>query len=212
MHDAAGDAYILACGAPIVPTLGLCDGIRVGPDVSPYWLNTPLTVWLNNLNDTSTQNAIRTSLHRLWMKTLVNIDPDVMFFRSKHNALQPHEKQLLFDLGAITGFKATSDLPQWMNALDINSLREFMESKVTVKKLSRYKYQINNRIVDFSSAIPAHAHRNVPVWIARNLGLLKMAKHQAFPAMRESLRHYNEMLWLLYPLASTIPFFEDMLQ
>ncbi len=211
IREAAGDAYVLACGAPIIPSIGLCDGIRVGPDVSPYWLNTPLTVWLNNLNDTSTQNAIRTSLHRLWMKPLVNIDPDVMFFRSRHNALQPHEKQLLLDLGIITGFKATSDLPQWMTDQDTNSLREFMETDSNIRKISRYKYRINNRIVEFTPAIPPHAHRKVPVWLARNLGLLKITKHQVFPAMQESLRPYNEALWLLYPLATSLSFFEDLL-
>ncbi len=94
IREAAGDAYILACGAPVVPSLGLCDGIRIGPDVSPYWINTPLAVWLDNPNDTSTVNAIRTSLHRLWLSPLVNVDPDVMFFRSRHNSLQPHESQI----------------------------------------------------------------------------------------------------------------------
>ena len=211
MREAAGDAYILACGAPILPSIGLCDGIRVGPDVSPYWLNTPLTVWLNNLNDTSTQNAIRTSLHRLWMKPLVNIDPDVMFFRSKHNALQPHEKQLLLDLGTIAGFKATSDLRQWMTDKDLESLCEFMDIEPAIHKISRYKYHINGRIVDFSPAIPTPTHHKVPVWLARNLGLLKVAKHQVFPAMSESLRHHNKKLWLLYPLATSISFFEDIL-
>jgi alpha-galactosidase len=114
IREAAGDAYILACGAPILPSLGLCDGIRVGPDVAPFWFNKALTVWLNNPNDICTQNAIRTSLHRLWLKPLVNVDPDVMFFRSKYNWLKPHENQLLQDLGTISGFKATSDLPQWL--------------------------------------------------------------------------------------------------
>ena len=212
MREAAGNAYILACGAPILPSIGLCDGIRVGPDVSPYWLNTPLTVWLNNLNDTSTQNAIRTSLHRLWMKPLVNIDPDVMFFRSRHNALQSHEKQLLLDLGTITGFKATSDLPQWMTKGDTASLRDFMETDPTIHKISRYRYRINNRTVDFSPAVPAHQHRKVPIWLARNLGLLKITKHQVFPAIRESLRHYNEALWLLYPLATSLSFFDEILK
>ena len=37
MRSAAGDAYILACGAPVIPSLGLCDGIRIGPDVTNYW-------------------------------------------------------------------------------------------------------------------------------------------------------------------------------
>jgi len=212
MREAAGDAYILACGAPIIPTIGLCDGIRVGPDVSPYWLNTPLTVWLNNLNDTCTQNAIRTSLHRLWMKPLINIDPDVMFFRSKHNALKTHEKQLLLDLGNLTEFKATSDLPQWMNSQDTESLCNFMETDSNVRKLSRYRYQISDRTVDFGPAISTHAHRNMPVLLARNLGFLKIAKHQALPAIRESLRHYNEAAWLLYPFATSLSIFENFLK
>jgi len=187
IREAAGDAYILTCGAPIIPSLGLCDGIRVGPDVSPFWLNTPLTVWLNNPNDTCTQNAIRTSLHRLWLSPLVNIDPDVMFFRSKHNALQSHENQLLQDLGTISGFKATSDLPQWMNAQDKEMLRGFLESAPGVQKKKRYEYQIDGREVDFSSAVPIpSSDKNIPRWFAKNAGLLKIAWNQALPAIFES--------------------------
>ena len=153
IREAAGDAYILACGAPIIPSLGLCDGLRIGPDVSPFWLNKPLSVWLNNPNDTSTQNAIRTSIHRLWLSPLVNVDPDVLFFRSKYNALKPHEKQLLQDLGTISGFKATSDLPQWLNASEKETLREFLEADPTVQKKRRYEFQIDGRTW-ISSIVP----------------------------------------------------------
>jgi len=207
IRKAAGDAYILACGAPILPSIGLCDGIRVGPDVSPFWLNTPLTVWLNNPNDTSTQNGIRTSIHRLWMKPLVNIDPDVMFFRSRYNGLRSNERQLLLDLGAITGFKATSDLPRWMNAREVESLREFLESDVEVQKLDRYQYKLNGRLVDFRPAVPLHTHRNFPVWFAQNVGFLKIARHQVLPAVMECLKHEYEIGWLLYPLASSVSIF-----
>jgi alpha-galactosidase len=187
IREAAGDAYILACGAPVVPSLGLCDGLRVGPDVSPFWLNKPLSVWLNNPNDTSTQNAIRTSLHRLWLSPLVNVDPDVIFFRSKYNALRPSERQLLQDLGTISGFKATSDLPQWMNVSEKNSLREFLASAPTVQRRSRYEYQIDGRNVDFGPAVPRlSSNRNIPVWLAKNMGLLKIAASQALPAILES--------------------------
>ena len=211
MRDAAGDAYILACGAPIIPTLGLCDGIRVGPDVSPYWLNNPLSVWLNNPNDPCTQNSIRTSFHRLWLSPIVNIDPDVMFLRSKHNALKPDEQQLLLDLGTISGFKATSDLPQWMNRQNLDSLREFLETDVSIHKISRYKYQINDREVDFSAVMPLPEHRHVPVWFAQNLGLLKIARHQVLPAIIESLKHNNKKTWLFYPLATSLSTFGTML-
>jgi alpha-galactosidase len=189
IRKAAGDAYILACGAPIMPSLGLCDGIRVGPDVAPFWINTPLAVWLNNPNDLATQNAIRTSLHRLWLSPIVNVDPDVMFFRSRNNGLKAHENQLLQDLGIISGFKATSDLPQWMNDSDKKKLRGFLELNPTVQKKSRYEYQIDGHDVDFSPVIPIRsAGKNIPIALAKNLGLVKIAWTQALPAIFVSRR------------------------
>jgi alpha-galactosidase len=189
IREAANDAYILACGAPILPSLGLCDGLRVGPDVSPFWINKPLAVWLNNPNDTSTQNAIRTSLHRLWLSPLVHVDPDVIFLRSRHNALQPPESQLLQDLAIIAGFKATSDLPQWLSLSDRERLRDFLESTPTVRKRNRYGYEIDGRLVDFHPAVPIQtSDKNIPIWLARNLGLIKIAIHQALPAIFERLK------------------------
>ncbi len=189
MRNAAGDAYILACGALIIPSLGLCDGIRIGPDVSPFWLNKAMTVWLNNPNDTSTQNAIRTSLHRLWLKPLVNIDPDVMYFRSSYNALKPHERQLLQDLGTLTGFKATSDLPLWWKPSETEKVRDFLSANGSVQKKERYEYQIDGRTVDFSPVIPIQtSDKNVPVWLAKNAGLLKIIRYQVLPALMENCK------------------------
>lgn len=187
IREAAGSAYLLACGAPIIPSLGLCDGIRVGPDVSPYWVNTPLTVWLNNPNDTCTQNAIRTSIHRRWLHPLVNVDPDVAFFRSKYNWLQSQENELLQDLALICGFKATSDLPQWMNGAEKKNLREFLGSAPNVQKKKRHLYQIDGRAVDFKNAVKLQSSRtSIPTWLAKYLGLLKLAWMQALPAIVES--------------------------
>ena len=190
IRDAAGNAYILACGAPIVPSLGLCDGLRVGPDVAPFWLNKPLTVWLNNPNDTSTQNAVRTSLHRQWLSPVVNVDPDVSFFRSKYNALKPHEKQMLQDLGSLSGSKATSDLPHWLKTSEKSMLRKFLESTPTVQKMEMYKYQIDEHTVDFNPAVPIPTSKvNLPVWLAKYLGLLKIGIYQALPAIWERIRN-----------------------
>ena len=184
MREAAGDAYILACGAPIIPSLGLCDGIRVGPDVSPFWLNKAMTVWLNNPNDTSTQNAIRTSIHRMWLKPLVNVDPDVMYFRRKYNSLRPHENQLLEDLGTTSGFKATSDLPRWWKPSEKEKVRAFLEADSKVQKMKRYEYQIDGRKVDFHPAIPIpESNLEIPVWLAKYAGMLKIAWRQALPAI-----------------------------
>lgn len=189
IRKAAGDSYVLASGAPIIPSLGLCDGIRVGCDVAPFWINTPLSVWLNNPGDISTQNAIRTSVHRLWLSPLINVDPDIMFFRSKNNGMTSHENQLLQDLGAISGFKATSDLPEWMSASDKKKLQGFLESNPTVRKKSRYQYQIDGRDVDFNSVIPIRASgKNIPISLAKYLGFTKIVWEQALPAIFMSLK------------------------
>ena len=37
IRDAAGDAYLLGCGAPILPSVGLLDAMRVSPDTAPEW-------------------------------------------------------------------------------------------------------------------------------------------------------------------------------
>jgi alpha-galactosidase len=190
MRAAAGEAYILACGAPIVPSLGVCDGLRVGPDVAPFWLNKPLTVWLDNPNDASAQNGVRTSIHRLWLSSIVNVDPDVSFVSSKHNTLKPHEKQWLQDLGILSGFKATSDLPHWLNASEKRRLREFLESVSTIQKRNRYEFQIDSRIVNFNPMIPILTSKaNVPVWLAKHLGLLRVAIDQAVPAIWERIKN-----------------------
>ncbi len=186
MREAASEAYILACGAPLLPSLGLCDGLRIGPDVTPYWLNRPLSVWLNNPNHASTQNAIRTSLHRLWLAPLVHTDPDVVFFRSKHNRMSPEQKSLLRDLAHIAGFKATSDLPQWLSRKEREALRRFLERTPEVRRVGRYQYHLDGRAVDFRPVVPLPASRPLPAALAQNLGLLDLVMHEALPALWES--------------------------
>jgi hypothetical protein len=91
-----------------------------------------------------------------------------------------------------------------MNRQEVQSLRNFLESDIEVKKTTRYKYQVDGREVDFSAAMPMHPHRNVPVWLAQNLGFLKIAKHQVLPAILESLKHNHEMNWLFYPISTSL--------
>ena len=78
----------------------------------------------------------------------------MLYFRSKHNTLKRREKQLLQDLGIISGFKATSELPQWLNEKEQESLREFLESNPKIERVNRYQYRIDGRAVDFSPVIP----------------------------------------------------------
>jgi alpha-galactosidase len=188
IRSAAGEAYILACGAPIIPSLGLCDGMRVGPDVAPYWINTPMSIWLNNPNHPSAQNAIRTSLHRLWLQPLVHTDPDVVYFRSRHNALTPEQNACLHDLGLISCFKATSDLPDWLKPSERETLREFLASDPKIERLGRYRFRIDDRTVDFTPVMPLPGPKKIPARLATALGLYDMAIYEVLPALLETER------------------------
>jgi alpha-galactosidase len=153
MREAMGaDAFFLTCGTPILPAIGLCDAIRIGPDVSHDWEKYRDAALLYNPTTPGTKNAIRTVIHRLWLKPLLHIDPDVAYFESKENSLTQEQKMLLQDLAYICDFKATSDLPQWMTKDELGQLRSFLEADPKVKPVDRYRFQIDNRTVDFTSA------------------------------------------------------------
>jgi len=74
------DAFLLGCGAPLGPCVGLVDGMRVGPDVDPNWH----PIWSHDLSMPSTENALRNSLARapfhgrLWAS-----DPDCLLVRQR---------------------------------------------------------------------------------------------------------------------------------
>ena len=154
MRAAMGaDAFFLTCGTPILPAIGLCDAIRIGPDVSHDWEKYRDATLLYNPTTPGTRNGIRTVLHRLWLKPLLHIDPDVAYFESKENSLTQEQKILLQDLAYICDFKATSDLPQWMTKDELNQLRLFLSANPKVKQESRYIFHLDDRRVDFTSAV-----------------------------------------------------------
>lgn len=147
------ETYLLACGAPVLPSLGLVDGLRIGPDVAPYWDNEDRSCLLHDTSAPGALNAIRTSLHRLWLRPLCHTDPDVVFFRTRYNLLNPYQQTLLRDLALIAGFKATSDLPTWLDREEQTALENFLQAQPTVVRQTRYQFTLDERVVDFSLAL-----------------------------------------------------------
>jgi alpha-galactosidase len=153
MRESLGDAYLLVCGTPVLPALGLCDGLRIGPDVAGRWVSALESETLYNFAGPGAQNAIRTSLARLWLHPLVHTDPDVAFFRTNNLGLSDGQKHLLQDLALIAGFRGTSDLPRWLTTEERDALREFLEADPVVLRLNRYGYKLDEREVDFAPHI-----------------------------------------------------------
>jgi alpha-galactosidase len=153
IREAAGDAYLLLCGTPILPSLGLCDALRIGADVGNWWDSHFYSYLLYNQTTPSLQNGIRTSVNRLWLKPLVNLDPDVAFF-TENKSLTPDQKQLFLDLTEICGVKATSDLPSTWTASHRSAIRQWLETSPNIRRTGRYTFVIDDRQVDFGPAMP----------------------------------------------------------
>jgi len=88
---AGDDAFILGCGCPIGQAIGVVDGMRIGPDVSPFWGSTA-----SGAGDPSTVYALdaiiaRSFMHRrLWLN-----DPDCLMLRARETRLSADERAAL---------------------------------------------------------------------------------------------------------------------
>ena len=150
MREAAGEAYLLFCGAPVLASLGLADGLRVGPDVAPYWDNEDRSFWLADPTGPGLKNALRTTWHRLWLSENVHVDPDVAYFRTRFNLLRPEEMRLQEGLAHLTGFKATSDPPSWLLPEEKVRLRAFLSQEVPVRRLGPHRLQVGEEVLDYA--------------------------------------------------------------
>jgi hypothetical protein len=57
-------------------------------------------------------------------------------------------------LALVCGFKATSDLPQWLNHDERERLKAFLVAEPRINQLSRNVFKVDGRTVDFGCAIP----------------------------------------------------------
>ncbi|MEJ2359432.1 MAG: alpha-galactosidase, partial [Deinococcales bacterium] len=149
-REAIGDeAYLLACGAPILPSLGLADALRIGPDTAPYWDNEDRRRWLHDPTGPAARGALLTSLARLWLRPLVHLDPDVAFFRSRYDLLTPPQRRALQDLGLVAGFKGCSDPPSWLLPDEREALAAWLRLEPTVTRLGERRFRVDGRPLTF---------------------------------------------------------------
>jgi alpha-galactosidase len=108
----ASDAFILGCGAPLGPSVGLVNAQRVGPDVAPYWrlpsdLALPSATVLNRQPIESLpacENAMRNVLTRFWTHGRLWLnDPDCLLVRDSETALSLAEVHSLATVIALSG-------------------------------------------------------------------------------------------------------------
>lgn len=121
IRDAAGEeTFLLGCGCPLGPAIGLMDGMRISTDVAPNWnpelFAPPVNRWLeDDLAFVSARNAIqnivsRAALHRRWWLN----DPDCLLVRDRDTRLTEAEVQTLASVIGLSGgmFLVSDDMSQ----------------------------------------------------------------------------------------------------
>ena len=103
IRDAIGDdAYLLGCGAPLGPAVGLVDGMCIGPDVGTTWE----PILEGDLSAPSTANALRNSIARTYThRRLWAADPGCLLVRPRGDSSQLtlYEARTLATVIALTG-------------------------------------------------------------------------------------------------------------
>lgn len=104
------DAYLLGCGCPFGPAVGVVDAMRVSPDVAPQWDERAVWPGMEG-SGVAAENAVRASSLRapLHRRLFVN-DPDCVLLRPTNIELTPEQRRALADSVLATGaFVVLSD-------------------------------------------------------------------------------------------------------
>ncbi len=104
IREAIGDAFLLGCGCPLGPAVGIVDAMRIGCDVTPKWDNKILSTLATDENVLSTRHALRNVMTRAFMHGRLWInDPDCLMIRRRKNKLTLREIQSMASVYAVTG-------------------------------------------------------------------------------------------------------------
>jgi alpha-galactosidase len=90
IRRAAGRDFVLGCGAPLLPSVGLVDGMRIGEDTAPYWKTKP-----SGFQGPNAFFALKNALMRQFMHQAFWLnDPDCLLVRDREIDLTRNEREL----------------------------------------------------------------------------------------------------------------------
>lgn len=130
VREGAGDeAFLLGCGCPLAPAVGVVDAMRIGPDVAPWWTNLFSRTVQRNQHGISTFHAVRNTLTRAYthQRWWLN-DPDCLMVRDTDTALTEHEVRTLATVIAMTdGMIIFSDRIESLSPARVELLERTLE-------------------------------------------------------------------------------------
>ena len=95
IREAVGDSFILGCGAPLAPSVGIVDGMRIGTDIGIVWRYE----WGGGVYESTVNTLSRAVLHNQWWLN----DPDCVLVRQDDTDLSKDEVTLWATVVALNG-------------------------------------------------------------------------------------------------------------
>lgn len=127
------DVFLLGCGAPLVPSIGVFDGMRIGCDVTPFWGVEWSRKLLRDKHALCTEKALVNTMTRTFMhKNLWLNDPDCLLVRKDKNQMSYEQTLMMASIMAMSGgMLLVSDN---MNTIQVDRL-EILHKAITLSKI-----------------------------------------------------------------------------
>jgi len=91
IREAVGkESFILGCGAPLLPSIGFVDGMRIGPDTAPYYDKNSPDIMMPNAYYALRNTITRYFMNERWWWN----DPDCLLLRKTENKLTTNQKKM----------------------------------------------------------------------------------------------------------------------
>lgn len=143
--------FILGCGAPMFPSLGFFEGMRVSCDITPFWSRQLIRVLLRDKHALCTERALINTLYRAFMhRNFWLNDPDCLIVRKDKNQMTYSQTILMATvMGLSGGMLLMSDnlstldtvrLPIFLKAVELN--KKCQEKNSIPLGLMEYKFPV----------------------------------------------------------------------
>jgi alpha-galactosidase len=110
-RGAGDEAFVLGCGCPLGPAVGIVDAMRIGPDVAPRWRVDPAQA-VRGIEATqpAARSALRSALARVWTHRRLWInDPDCLLAGEGTALSDAQARSLAAAIAATGGLFVLSD-------------------------------------------------------------------------------------------------------
>lgn len=98
------NSFLLGCGAPLMPSIGIFDGMRISCDVTPQWNSSIIRTWLLDKHALSTEKALINTLNRAYMhRNFWLNDPDCLIIRKERNKMSYNQTLLMATIMGLSG-------------------------------------------------------------------------------------------------------------